>query len=784
MNLIRLLAVFLLFNVYSVQADETLESLIQQGQQNIATGHYREAETQLQQAHILAVEQENAYHATLIQGLQGYIAFQRQNSSAEKILLEALKQAQSSNWSDLTARIQLYLAQLNYRAGSIKTASEYFKEIIAHTNQINDKPLLVSTFYQFAKLTRVYYKAEDAFELLEQAQTLLEKLPPNETSCQLWLNLGYQALELYHEKNTQEDYLRNAYHALNTALTQARQFEQPRIEASALKHLAVIYNQQKRHDDAVKLMEEAINIAQKEDASDLLIDLEWQLGKLYKAENNYSGAIGAYRQAVAHIEKIRLDIPVSYEQGRSSFRDTLAPIYLELADLLLQNSASDSSQQQTLLKEAQDTIEKLKKSELEDFFQSRCEIAAKPIDLKKTDPHAAAVYPIQLPERLDIIVYTSDGLHRFSSDVTAKDLEQTARAFSTNLRNYADFEQSKSQAQLMYQWLISPAQALLKEKGIETLVYIPDGALRLFPLGALYDGHKFLIEDYAIVTSPGMSLIESETETHEQKDILLAGMSKPGDVIYDLPQSILADFVAVAQSTEQTELRGVTRDLKRWLGNEKKRELSVSETAQQTKELQELLKKPEISNKIQELLALPGVDAEVKNLADQNGMPYILNEDFSLDNFTETLTGEPHKILHIASHGFFGSTAEDSFIMTHDKILNISKLEQLLGMEHFRRFPIDLITLSACQTAEGDDRSPLGISGVAIKSKVHSALGSLWPVADEATAQLMTTFYQLLKEPEFSKAKALRKAKLDLLKGGKFANPSFWSPFILVGNWQ
>ena len=95
-----------------------------------------------------------------------------------------------------------------------------------------------------------------------------------------------------------------------------------------------------------------------------------------------------------------------------------------------------------------------------------------------------------------------------------------------------------------------------------------------------------------------------------------------------------------------------------------------------------------------------------------------MNEDFSLDKFTEALTGEPHKILHIASHGFFGSTAKDSFIMTHDKILNINKLEQLLGLEHFKRFPVDLITLSACQTAEGDDRSPLG-GCLTINSSIH-----------------------------------------------------------------
>jgi CHAT domain-containing protein len=214
-----------------------------------------------------------------------------------------------------------------------------------------------------------------------------------------------------------------------------------------------------------------------------------------------------------------------------------------------------------------------------------------------------------------------------------------------------------------------------------------------------------------------------------------------------------------------------------------KRELSLAEQQEKTRELRELLKTPVVMEKLQQLLALPGVDTEIKQLAEQNHSTYLLNDSFSLENFTELLKEQPHDILHIASHGFFGSTAEDSFIMTHDKILNLNQLEALLNSDYFKLYPVDLLTLSACQTAEGDDRSPLGISGVAIKAKVHTALGSLWPVADEATAELMTTFYQSLAEPHESKAKALQKAMLELLKQPKFVNPSFWSPFILIGNW-
>jgi CHAT domain-containing protein len=423
----------------------------------------------------------------------------------------------------------------------------------------------------------------------------------------------------------------------------------------------------------------------------------------------------------------------------------------------------------------------MKKSELEDYFQNRCDISATPINLKKTDIHAAALYPISLADRLEIIVYTSEGLQRFTSKVTAKSFEKQARLLASNLRNYADFSQSKIQAQLLYQWLLAPANAYLKQHQIETLIYMPDGALRLVPLAALYDGKKFVIQDYAVVTSPGMSLIDSDS-FDRKNSMLLAGMSVPGDVVSDLPEALLEDLVAA--TPEKGANRSLTRDLKRSVNPALKRELSVAQQEEKTRKLHELLKKPLVLESLQHLLALPGVDTEIKQLAEQNHTAYLLNESFSLQNFIQILQEQPHDTLHIASHGFFGSTAEESFIMTHDKILNLNQLEALLSSDYFKLHPIDLLTLSACQTAEGDDRSPLGISGVAIKAKVHSALGSLWPVADEATAQLMTTFYQSMNKPQQTKAKALQEAMLGILAQKNFASPSFWSPFILIGNWM
>ncbi len=94
-------------------------------------------------------------------------------------------------------------------------------------------------------------------------------------------------------------------------------------------------------------------------------------------------------------------------------------------------------------------------------------------------------------------------------------------------------------------------------------------------------------------------------------------------------------------------------------------------------------------------------------------------------------------------------------------------------------------TLSACQTAVGDERAALGLAGVAIKAGVGSALASLWFVSDAATSELMAAFYRQLQDPNLSKAKALQNVQVKFIKDrSRFYHPVYWAPFLLIGNWM
>jgi filamentous hemagglutinin family protein len=159
---------------------------------------------------------------------------------------------------------------------------------------------------------------------------------------------------------------------------------------------------------------------------------------------------------------------------------------------------------------------------------------------------------------------------------------------------------------------------------------------------------------------------------------------------------------------------------------------------------------------------LPAVPVELETITPKlwRGKSF-LNEAFTLDNLKSQRAKEPFAIIHLATHGEFKPGApSNSYIQLFDSQLKLNELRQL----GWNNPPVELLVLSACRTAVGDEDAELGFAGLAVQSGVKSALASLWYVSDEATLALMTQFYQQLKVAPI-KAQALRDAQLAMMKG-------------------
>ncbi|MEY2666347.1 MAG: hypothetical protein RLZZ384_518, partial [Pseudomonadota bacterium] len=557
-----------------------------------------------------------------------------------------------------------------------------------------------------------------------------------------------------------------------------------RLQSESLNALASLYEDQKRVEESLRLTWQALERMQNSEERDLLFTLEWRQGRLLRQTQQIEAARSAYQRAVEHLEIIRQDIPVDYQNGKSSFRETLEPVYLGLADLLLQQAQQETGEiKQKHLKTARDTVELIKQTELEDFLGGRCTVEnARHASIEEMDDKTAIIYPIILPQRLEILVGTKQGLSQFVVPVEALALNTQVQKMARNLRNKVPSNMPK-----LYHWLVSPEEDLLKEQGIETLVFVPDGSLRLLPMSALFDGKQYLIEKYAVATSPGLTLFDPKPFQRKTYSTLILGMSNPGGVVEKLPAPVVSGFIHLDDNAD-TQISAPAETNSKATENSR----SLSEKGRGLRELvrknngniAELMRSAEFIAGVKEQLKLPGVKQEVTALSQQLGEnKLLLDNHFTIEHFKEEVMLSPYAIVHIASHGVFGSNAENSFLMSYDDLLHIDDLEMLLKSDKFEKEPIELLTLSACQTAEGDDRAPLGFSGVALKAHARSALGTLWPISDEAAFNLMTHFYQNLIDKKMTKVKALQQAQLVLLKQTDMKNPFYWSPFILVGNW-
>jgi CHAT domain-containing protein len=182
--------------------------------------------------------------------------------------------------------------------------------------------------------------------------------------------------------------------------------------------------------------------------------------------------------------------------------------------------------------------------------------------------------------------------------------------------------------------------------------------------------------------------------------------------------------------------------------------------------------------------SLPAIPSEFKAIG-QAGIntTQLLNQDFTQRSLEQKIKTTDFNVIHMATHGQFSSRAEETFVLAADGPINVTQFDTLLRQQNATQ-PLELLVLSACQTAAGDNRATLGLAGAAVRAGARSTLASLWNVGDRSTAILMGEFYRELAQTKVTKAEALRRAQITLLKKyPNYSRPNYWAPYVLIGNW-
>lgn len=753
------------YNTFAAGTDDLLRKAndyLNQGQYYLAQ---QEAESALKDA-------SNQAQRAVAYGIKGNtLLIMQRYSEAEESLLKAyeLNEEKQRKAGYANSLGMLYLKMQD------KTKSQQFFRLAAEL--VENDPILALRI----KLNQMRVQPEQVDpSKLKATLSEIATVDSAGERVRYYLNLASIA-----QTHALSSYIEVIQHALESAYADSTIIADKPLRIEALDSLAEFYESRGKSREALALSELASSLADRKDVDDLMIRIEWRKGKIHQQQGRDSEALVAFGKAVDHIQAIRRDIPVTYEDGKSSFRKTLEPIYLGYTHQLLKKASQQDGEtkQQTLLL-ARQTIELTKQSELEDFLGGRCLIEGMQRSvLDDMDTQAAILYPIILEDRLELLLGIGKTIRQFSVSVPEKQFNETISSLSKQLRNWiltsgrvSHSDAHQKSTENLYRWMIAPIENDLESASIKTLVIVPDGMLRLVPFAALFDGRQYLIEKYAISISPGMSLMgnKKDPQLHTYQT-LLAGVSKPGPVVEKLSGTSVDPLLLTesSYSDQQTEVRGMS--------NQRYPNIKVNSTANNAADNTRNHDDATLQ-KLREMLSLPGVETELNSLNETLKSTLLLNEQFTVANFYQQMTQQSFDIVHIASHGFFSSDADKSFLMAYDDIVKLDDLKSFLKKGKDDSKGIQLLTFSACETAEGDDRAPLGFTGAALKANAQSALGSLWPISDEAASQLMISFYKNLMQHQ-SKAEALRQAQLELLRTDHMRHPSFWSPFILVGNW-
>jgi CHAT domain-containing protein len=536
---------------------------------------------------------------------------------------------------------------------------------------------------------------------------LTVSLPLGEESAKLLLAVGDLFERAIQEFQSPLPQRAQAFLAYSRAQKEA---ETVSTRAYAAGLLGGLYEDEGRNAEALRLTYQAVSLAQSINAQDQLYRWEWQAGRIEAKLGKTSQAGQSFDRALFTLSGIRNDV---LQSSRQAFGQRVEPVYLDYADVHLREAAAladGSVEQQRVLRDVRNKLESLKQAEVQDYFDNSCAVSnAVENDRGTNIPGAAIVYPILLADRTEILIETGGQLRRFSSPVSRGEVTATVRKLRIGIERPNAGDQYRQSAQTLYRWLLADAASWLTSQKVNTLVFVPSGPLRTVPLSVLLDGNQFLIERYAIATTPAITLIPTLAIPTTNR-VLIAGLTKS----------------------------------------------------------------------VQGFAALPSVNNEIRDIGAIYPNQSLEDESFSLTSIRTDLSQPDYSVAHLATHGEFSADHRQSFILTYDSRLTMDGLQKALGS---RTDSLDLLVLSACSTAAGDDRAALGLAGVAIQAGAKSALASLWSISDEATASLMVSFYKSRKAGGETKAQSLRDAQLALLRSPTYSHPSYWAPYLLVGNW-
>ncbi|MBD0388776.1 MAG: CHAT domain-containing protein, partial [Nostoc sp. C3-bin3] len=572
-------------------------------------------------------------------------------------------------------------------------------------------------------------RAAEVQTILPLVESQIEQLPLSRASVYAQVNFSESLAKV--KSGILQASSQNYYSGFSTkdsavllanAIKESQSLGDKRAEAYALKSLGGLYEETKQWKEAQQLTRQGLALAQSSNAPEITYSLEWQLGRLLWAQKDINGAIAAYDSAVGTLESLRRDLVANKDVVNQDVQFNFRDSVEPVyreSVELLLKSQEGKSPDEKILEKARERIEALQLAELDDFFREAC----------------------------------LQGQRVALDQVVDKD-NPTAAIFYP---------------------IILPDE-------LQVIVKIPKQPLQSYSNKiSQANVDKLLVELRKNLVNPTATKVV-QTQAHQVYDWLLKPMES------QLQKSGVNTLVFVLDGQLRNLPMAALYDGKQYLVEKYAVALSLG--------LQLLDPKPLVQQQLRALTAgltqpppgfsefapLLAIKSEFEGITKAGvSTTSLLDRDFKKKNLESEIGDTSFNIVHLATHGQFSSRLEDTFILDFDGQINVKDFDTLFRSQG--KSIVELLVLSACQTATGDSRATLGLAGAAVRAGARSTIASLWQIDDQSTAMFVSAFYRELKSGKTTKAEAIHRAQLELLKHPNYKAPSFWSAYVLIGNW-
>ncbi len=707
----------------SVKPYQLISQLSRQADVYLNAGEVKRAKTVLKKARGLAEQASDELQLTVIYGqLSDAYLLHKQLQLAQQYADKALASSRQ------TGSIEKIANSLNYLGNSLVALQNYAKaEKVYHQalSLVTDESLAMLQTTLLINLSYLYLTTDQA----QQAETtvllavpLVHGLPVSKQKVYHLITLAYINLQLLNlETEDQVGLNQISLTVLNEALAISEKLNFSAGLSYANGHLAELYNSNGQIKIAEALFSRALFFAAQNASPELSARWQWQMAGLRQQQGNIAQAQIFYTQALNDLDSIQLSL--QYGRRGWSNSDVAQKIYSDYMRFLLQQAADqgDQNQRHQLLYKVRDLLENANSYELSNYFQDEC-VAAQ----RKKNATLTLNDRIQSGTAVLYTLIFPDHL-TLLLNLANGDIRQFSIPLSkAELTTIAtSFRREISQYG-------NPRK--IRQQGIAIYHWL------IQPIRKILDNNA--IETLVIIPAGILRTI-------------------PFAALHDGQQFLIDNFAL-----------SVTPGLK------------LTSRGSLTSTMEKKLLLNGLSESVEGFSPLPFVEEEMSRIEPIYKSTLLLNKDFRYQDIQKLLLKNTYSAIVFATHSQFNRDVNQSYLLSYDGKINLNELETLIRLNQFNQPSIDLLVLSACSTAVGDERAALGMAGAAVKAGASSVVASLWLANDASTATLIPSFFQHLKDAQINKAQALQRAQKSMLKSGSYQHPFHWAGFLLIGNWQ